>query len=124
MGRRRSGHCPGARTRGVTAGGSLFWINLGATSPPELGKIRPGVIVFSTAANETLDSVVVVPLSTIGSEIWPLRIRTDNVRGKAAFAILPGIRQVSKARLTGFIGVASSSFMKRLDAAIDIYLGD
>ena len=102
----------------------MFWINLGATSPPELGKTRPGVTVSSTAHNEVLDSVVVVPLSTIGREIWPLRIGTDNVRGKAAFAILPGIRQVSKARLAGFIGVASSSFMKRLDTAIDLYLCD
>lgn len=108
----------------MTARGSTFWINLGATSPPELGKTRPGVIVSSTAHNEALDSVVVVPLSTIGSEIWPLRIRTDNVRGKATFAILPGIRQVSKARLAGFIGVASNSFMKRLDAAIALYIGD
>ena len=102
----------------------MFWINLGATSPPEVGKTRPGVIVSSTAHNEVLDSAVVVPLSTIGDEIRPLRIRTDNVRGKAAFVILPGIRQVSKARLAGFIGVASSSFMKRLDAAIDSYHGD
>jgi len=37
---------------------------------------------------------------------------------------LPGIRQVSKARLTGFIGVASSPFLQRLDAAMALYLGD
>ena len=104
--------------------GSLFWINLGATSPPEFGKTRPGLVVSSTAHNEVLDSVVVVPLSTIGDEIWPLRIRTDNVRGKAAFAVLPGIRQVSKARLADFIGLASSSFLQRLDAAVALYLGD
>ena len=104
--------------------GSLFWINLGATSPPEFGKTRPGLIVSSTVHNEVLDSVVMVPLSTIGDEIWPLRIRTDNVRGKAAFAVLPGIRQVSKARLADFIGLASSLFMQRLDAAIALYLGD
>ena len=104
--------------------GSLFWINLGATSPPEFGKTRPGLIVSSTVHNEVLDSVVVVPLSTIGDEIWPLRIRTDNVRGKAAFAVLPGIRQVSKARLNDFIGRASSPFMQRLDAAMALYLGD
>ncbi len=46
------------------------------------------------------------------------------MREKAAFAILPGIRQVSKARLADFIGVASSAFMARLDAAIALYLGD
>lgn len=108
----------------MTTRGSLFWINLGATSPPEFGKTRPGLVVSGTAHNEALDSVVVVPLSTIGEEIWPLRIRTDDVRGKTSFAVLPGIRQVSKARLAGFIGVASSSFMKRLDAAIALYLGE
>ena len=104
--------------------GSLFWVNLGATAPPEFGKTRPGLVVSSTAHNEVLDSVVVVPLSTIGDEIWPLRIRTDHVRGKAAFAVLPGIRQVSKARLADFIGLASGPFMRRLDAAIALYLGD
>ena len=31
--------------------GSLFWINLGATSPPEFGKTRPGLVVSSTAHN-------------------------------------------------------------------------
>ena len=108
----------------MTTRGSLFRINLGSTSPPEFGKTKPGLIVSSTAHNEVLDSVVVVHLSTIGDEIRPLHIRTDNVRGKAAFAVLPGIRQVSKARLAGFIGVASSPFMTRLDAAIALYLGD
>ena len=108
----------------MTARGSLFWINLGDTSPPEFGKTRPGLVVSNTAHNEVLDSVVVVPLSTIGDEVWPLRISTDDIRGKMSFAVLPGIRQVSKARLAGFIGVASSPFMERLDAAMALYLGD
>lgn len=108
----------------MTTRGSLFWINLGATSPPEFGKTRPGVIVSGTAHNEALDSVVVVPLSTIGEEIWPLRVKTHDVSGRTAFAVLPGIRQVSKARMAGFIGVASSPFMHRLDSALALYLGD
>ena len=108
----------------MTTRSSLYWINLGPTSPPEFGKTRPGVIVSNTTHNDILDSVVVVPLSTIGDEIWPLRIKTDDVRGKAAFAVLPGIRQVSKARLADFIGVVSSTFMTRLDAALALYLGD
>lgn len=108
----------------MTARGSLFWVNLGATSPPEFGKTRPGLIVSSTVHNEVLDSVVVVPLSTIGDEIWPLRLKVHDVSGKAAFAVLPGIRQVSRARLVGFIKVAPHSLMKRVDAALAVYLGD
>ena len=41
----------------MTARGSLFRINLGATSPPEFGKTRPGLIVSGTVRNEVLDSV-------------------------------------------------------------------
>lgn len=108
----------------MTSRGSLFWINLGVASPPEFGKTRPGLVVSNTAHNEVLDSVVVVPLSTIGDEIWPLRIRTDDMGGKTSFAVLPGIRQVARARLATFIGVASGSFMERLDAAMALYLGD
>ncbi len=104
--------------------GSIYWINLGTTSPPELGKTRPGLIVSNTIQNEVLDSVVVVPLSPIPGEIWPLRIRADEVRGKAAFAVLPGIRQVSKARLADFIGTVTAPFMERMDAALSLYLGD
>ncbi len=108
----------------MTTRGSLFWINLGPTSPPEFGKTRPGLIVSGTAHNEALNSVVVVPLSTIGDEVWPLRVKTHDVGGRTAFAVLPGIRQVSKARIAGFIGVASGSFLQRLDSALALYLGD
>ena len=104
--------------------GSLYWINLGASSPPEFGKTRPGLIVSSSVHNESLDSVVVIPLSTVPGEIWPLRIRTDEVRGNVSFAVLPGIRQVSKARLVDFIGSATTPFMERLDRALALYLGD
>ena len=103
--------------------GSLYWINLGATKPPEFGKTRPGLIVSNTVQNEVLDSVVVVPLSTGPGEIWPLRVKTDDVRGKASFAVLPGVRQVSKARLAKHIGTAAPSLLKRLDHALALYLG-
>lgn len=104
--------------------GALYWINLGASSPPEFGKTRPGLIVSNTAHNEILDSVVVVPLSTIPGEIWPLRIRTDAVRGNPSFAVLPGIRQVSKSRLADYIGAAATPLMERIDRALALYLGD
>ena len=97
-----------------------------STKPPEFGKTRPGLIVSLTVHNEVLDSVVVVPLSTVPGEIWPLRVKTDDVGGKASFAVLPGVRQVSKARLAEHIGAAAPSLLKRLDhaLALALYLGD
>jgi mRNA interferase MazF len=104
--------------------GSLCWVNLGTSTPPEFGKTRPAVLVSNSVQNELLDSVVVVPLSTVPGEIWPLRIRADDVRGANSCAVLPGIRQVSKTRLVEFIGPASTDFLRRLDEALARYLND
>lgn len=104
--------------------GSLYWVNLGNTTPPELGKTRPSVLVSNTLQNDLLDSVVVIPLSTTPGDIWPLRVPADEVRGRPSCAVVPGIRQVSKSRLMDFIAPASSEFMERLDKALSVYLND
>ncbi len=104
--------------------GSLYRVKLGATAPPEFGKTRPGLIVSNTVHNVVLDSVVVLPLSTVPGEIWPLRVRTDDVQGQPSFAVLPGIRQVSKARLADFIGFVTLRCMEQLDRALVFYLGE
>lgn len=103
--------------------GAVFWINLEPATPPELGKVRPAVIVSNAIYNERLDSVVVVPLSTKPGEIWPLRIGLAIPRGKRSFAVVPGVRQISTARLHERIGELPESDLARLDAAIAIYLG-
>ena len=104
--------------------GAIYWINLGVTSPPKFGKTRPGLVVSNSVQNGILDSVVVVPLSTNPGEIWPLRIKLDGPLHEASFAVLPGIRQVSKTRFLDFIAFAPPEFMQRLDEALSLYLSD
>ena len=104
--------------------GSVYWINLEPAAPPKLGKVRPGIVVSNTIQNERLDSLVVVPLSTRAPEIWPLRLRVP-VRGmKTSFAVIPGIRQVSKTRLHELIAQTAPMVMARVDEALALYLGD
>jgi len=104
--------------------GTICWVNLEPVSPPELGKTRPAVVVTNSDQNMVLQSVVVVPLSSQAPEIWPLRLRLELPRGKTSFAVLPGIRQVSKARIHEVAGVARPNDMNRLDEAITLYLSD
>jgi mRNA interferase MazF len=104
--------------------GSVYWINLEPASPPELGKVRPAIVVSHSVYNERLGSVVVVPLSTRAPEIWPLRLRAAVPGQRASFAVIPGIRQVSKVRLHELLGELSADAMRRLSEAIILYLGN
>ena len=104
--------------------GSVYWINLEPAAPPELGKVRPGLVVSNTIQNDQLDSVVVVPLSTRAPEIWPLRFRVEVPGLRTSYAVIPGVRQVSKARLHEIVGQAPPAVMDRMDEALALYLGD
>ena len=104
--------------------GSVYWINLEPASPPELGKVPPAIIVSHSVYNERLASVVVVPLSTRAPEIWPLRLRVALPGRRVSFLVIPGIRQVSKARLHELIGQSSAQVMARVNEAIALYLGE
>jgi mRNA interferase MazF len=100
-------------------------VNLGATQPPEFGKTRPGLIVSNSEQNQVLDTVVIVPLSTQSPEIWPLRLRLPAVlNARTSFAVIPGIRQVSKRRLMDVIARAPIDFMNDLEEALAAYLGE
>src|SRR5262245_40622018 len=98
---------PGAGPEAAVRRGTIYRIIPEPAAPPELGKVRPGLVVSNSEQNEHLDSVVVVPLSSRAPEIWPLRLHVDVQGLKTSYAVIPGIRQVSKAR-----------------EALGLYLGD
>ncbi len=102
--------------------GTVVWVDLSDASPPEMGKVRPGIIVSSTAHNEVLNTVVVVPTSTVAPEILPLRMSVGNFGGKESYAVLPGIRQVRKGRLRGVLGQLSHDHVAALDTCLEAYL--
>lgn len=104
--------------------GTVVWVNLSEAHPPEMGKTRPAVVLSNTTLNARLGTVVVVPLSTQAGEIWPLRIKVAAGGRKASFAILPGIRQVAKARLLDVAGSLPPDDLRKLDRAAAAYLSD
>jgi len=53
-----------------------------------------------------------------------LRLRVTMPDGRASFAVIPGLRQVSKQRLTKTMGSVRSEDLHRLDRALRFYLGD
>lgn len=102
--------------------GTVVWVDLSDTHPPEMGKVRPGIVVSGTAHNEVLNTVVVVPTSSIAPEIWPLRVAVGSFAGKDTYAVIPGIRQVGKGRLRGAIGQLAHEHLAMLDQCLEAYL--
>lgn len=104
--------------------GSLVWVNLEDATPPEFGKVRPGLIISSTLQNTILQTVVILPISTKPPEIPPLRLQLRMPNGKNSFVVIPGIRQVNKSRLLETIGQTSPEVMKAVEKAVFAYLMD
>lgn len=102
--------------------GAVVWVDLSDANPPEIGKVRPGIVVSGTAHNDVLNTVVIVPTSSVSPEIWPLRLAVGNFAGKESYAVIPGIRQVRKGRLRGLLGELSHEHLARLDDCLDAYL--
>jgi mRNA interferase MazF len=102
--------------------GTVVWLDLSGTSPPEMGKVRPGIVVSGTAQNEVLNTLVVIPTSTVAPEILPLRMSVGSFGGKESYAVIPGIRQVRKGRLHGVIGQLSHEHLSALDDCLEAYL--
>ena len=103
--------------------GAIYWVNLEPSVNPELGKVRPALVVSNTDQNEILGSIVVVPLSSQPNEIWPLRIELKIGKQKKSYAVIPGIRQVSKSRIGKVITTLPTAQMDRVAEAIHLYLG-
>jgi len=102
---------------------SVHWINLEPSNPPEFGKTRPCLIVSNTEQNLIIPTIAVIPLSSKAPEIWPLRVRIE-VGSKNSFAVIPGIRQVSKTRIMDKIADLSSLEMNKIEEALFVYLSE
>jgi mRNA-degrading endonuclease toxin of MazEF toxin-antitoxin module len=102
--------------------GTVVWVDLNDAVPPELGKVRPGIVVSGTPHNEVLNTVVIVPTSSLAPEIWPLRLGVGRFAGKESFAVIPGLRQVRKGRLRGILGELTAERLEQLDGCLEAYL--
>lgn len=103
--------------------GAIYWVNLEPSHPPEFGKIRPCLVVSNSEQNFRLNTLVVVPISSQPHAIWPLRVEIELTK-KKSYVVIPGIRQISKTRLTEPIEVLDVDDIKKIDEALELYLRD
>ena len=101
--------------------GEVWWVNFEPSIGGEIRKKRPAVIVSNNAANQFLNRVQVIPLTSNVDKLYPSETYIT-LRGKKAKAMADQITTVSKKRLINQAGTVSNAELEGIKRAISIQL--
>src|SRR4030042_5015348 len=101
--------------------GEVWWVNFDPSIGGVIRKKRPAVIVSDNAANQFLNRVQVVPLTSSVGKLYPSEAYIT-LRGKKAKAMADQLTTVSNKRLISHAGTVSKNELERSERAIMIQL--
>jgi len=102
--------------------GEVWWINFDPSIGTEVRKTRPAVIVSNDIANEFLERIQVVPLTSNVEKIYPSEAIVT-IRGKKSKAAADQIATVSKLRVYRKVGRLSSDELTGVEYVLRVQLG-
>ncbi len=101
--------------------GEVWWVEFDPAIGSEIGKRRPAVIVSNDAANRNLPRVVVVPLTSNITKLYPGEALVK-IGDQSSKAMADQIMTADKARLKSQFGTLSKSDVKNVEEAIRVHL--
>ena len=92
---------------------SVYSVNLDPTIGSEIRKTRPGVIISPQEMNIHLNTIIIVPMTSMQRGHYPTR---QHVKGKnfEGYLVIDQIRTVDKSRLYKYIGELNKDDIKKL----------
>ena len=102
--------------------GEVWWVAFDPALGSEIKKTRQAIIVSNDSANRNLKRVVVVPLTTNTSRVFPGEARVS-VAGEFCKAMFDQLMAADKLRLKEKLATLSKSDMLEVEKAICTHLG-
>ena len=102
--------------------GEVWWVNFTPSVGGKIRKKRPAVIISNDAANEHLNRVQVVPLTSKVERVYPSEAVVV-LKDKQSKAMADQLTTVSKLRLMDRAGRLTNADMRKVERAVRVQLG-
>jgi mRNA interferase MazF len=100
----------------------VYWVAFDPAIGGEIQKTRPAVVISNDAANEFLNRVIVVPITSNAQRLYPGEAKIL-LNGEVRKAMADQMTAASKLRLKGKLGQLSSDDMQQIESAVLLQLG-
>ncbi len=102
--------------------GDVWWVEYDPDIGSEIAKRRPAIIMSNDSANRNLSRVVVIPLTSSTTRVYPGEA-LDKINNQTSKAMADQIMVADKSRLNGQFGTVSKADMEMVENAIRVHLG-
>lgn len=102
--------------------GEVWWVAFDPSVGGEIQKTRPALIISNNAANAALNRVVVIPLTSQTSKIYPGEAMVT-LNGEQRKAMADQVMTASKQRLRTKLGSLDGANMTAVENALLLQLG-